>query len=76
MVCHGKKAEGYGPIPRLAGQHPACIAHQLEVFPSRARTNEEYVLAGGYIMHEVSKGLTAHCLSGDEVRKPQIDRSC
>ena len=44
MACHGEKAEGNGPIPRLAGQHQAYLARQLEAFASMARANE--------IMHE------------------------
>ena len=50
MGCHGEKAAGNGPIPRLAGQHPAYLARQLEAFASKARANE--------IMHENSKNLT------------------
>jgi cytochrome c553 len=50
MSCHGEKAEGNGPIPRLAGQHPPYLARQLEAFASLARANE--------IMHENSKNLT------------------
>ena len=50
MGCHGAKAAGVGPIPRLAGQHPAYLALQLQAFASKARANE--------IMHENSKNLT------------------
>ena len=50
MSCHGEGAEGNGPIPRLAGQHQAYLARQLEAFASMARANE--------IMHENSKDLT------------------
>ena len=50
MACHGENAEGNGPIPRLAGQHQAYLARQLEAFASMARANE--------IMHENSKDLT------------------
>jgi cytochrome c553 len=49
--CHGEQAEGNGPMPRLAGQHQAYLARQLEAFQSMARANE--------IMHENSKDLTA-----------------
>lgn len=49
--CHGDKAAGNGPIPRLAGQHPAYLARQLEAFASKTRANE--------IMHDNSKNLTA-----------------
>ena len=55
MSCHGEKAEGNGPIPRLAGQHQAYLARQLEAFQSMARANE--------IMHENSKDLTADQIS-------------
>jgi len=55
MSCHGEKAEGNGPIPRLAGQHQAYLARQLEAFASMARANE--------IMHENSKDLTPEQVS-------------
>jgi cytochrome c553 len=55
MSCHGEKAEGNGPIPRLAGQHQAYLARQLEAFASMARANE--------IMHENSKDLTPEQIS-------------
>jgi cytochrome c553 len=55
MSCHGEKAEGNGPIPRLAGQHQAYLARQLEAFASMARANE--------IMHENSKDLTPQQIS-------------
>jgi cytochrome c553 len=55
MSCHGEKAEGNGPIPRLAGQHRAYLARQLEAFASMARANE--------IMHENSKNLTPEQIS-------------
>ena len=55
MACHGEKAEGNGPIPRLAGQHQAYLARQLEAFASMARANE--------IMHENSKDLTPQQIS-------------
>lgn len=48
--CHGPKAAGMGPIPRLAGQHSAYIARQLAAFASNARANP--------IMHANSIGLT------------------
>lgn len=50
MACHGDKAQGNGPIPRLAGQHPAYLARQLAAFASNARANE--------IMHQNSKNLS------------------
>ncbi len=55
MACHGDKAQGNGPIPRLAGQHPAYLARQLEAFASNARAN--------VIMHQNSKNLTAAQIS-------------
>jgi cytochrome c553 len=55
MSCHGEKGEGNGPIPRLAGQHQAYLARQLQAFASMARANE--------IMHENSKDLTAEQIS-------------
>jgi cytochrome c553 len=55
MSCHGEGADGNGPIPRLAGQHQAYLARQLEAFQSMARANE--------IMHENSKDLNAEQIS-------------
>jgi len=55
MSCHDEKAEGNGPIPRLAGQHQAYLARQLEAFQTMARANE--------IMHENSKDLTGEQIS-------------
>jgi cytochrome c553 len=55
MSCHGEQAEGNGPIPRLARQHQAYLARQLEAFASMARANE--------IMHENSKDLTPQQIS-------------
>jgi cytochrome c553 len=49
-ACHGDHAQGNGPIPRLAGQHPEYIERQLEAFATMARANE--------IMHMNSKSLT------------------
>jgi cytochrome c553 len=50
----GKKIFTEG-IPRLAGQHQAYLARQLEAFASMARANE--------IMHENSKDLTPQQIS-------------
>jgi cytochrome c553 len=55
MACHGEKAEGNGSIPRLAGQHPAYLARQLEAFASNARANA--------IMHANSKNLSPEQIS-------------
>jgi cytochrome c553 len=55
VLCHGAKAAGNGPIPRLAGQHQAYLVRQLEAFASKARANE--------IMHEESKSLTPEQIS-------------
>jgi cytochrome c553 len=55
MACHGEKGQGNGPIPRLAGQHPAYLARQLQAFASKARANE--------IMHENSKNLSPEQIS-------------
>jgi cytochrome c553 len=55
ISCHGANGEGNGPIPRLAGQHQAYLARQLEAFASMARANE--------IMHENSKDLTPEQIS-------------
>ena len=51
QTCHGEKAAGNGPFPRLAGQHRAYLERQLAAFISNARANE--------LMHENSKNLTA-----------------
>jgi cytochrome c553 len=39
ISCHGARAEGNGPIPRLAGQYQDYLAHQLQAFASWARQN-------------------------------------
>lgn len=49
--CHGPKAAGNGPFPRLAGQHRPYLERQLAAFISNARANE--------IMHANSMHLTA-----------------
>ncbi len=49
--CHGNKAQGNGPFPRLAGQHRSYLEKQLEAFAANLRANP--------IMHENSKNLTA-----------------
>ena len=53
--CHGDKAQGNGPFPRLAGQHRSYLERQLEVFATNMRANE--------IMHENAKNLTAGQIS-------------
>jgi cytochrome c553 len=49
--CHGDKAAGNGPFPRLAGQHRPYLERQLAAFISNARANE--------VMHATAKDLTA-----------------
>jgi cytochrome c553 len=49
--CHGNKAQGNGPFPRLAGQHRGYLERQLEAFSANLRANP--------VMHENSKNLTA-----------------
>jgi cytochrome c553 len=49
--CHGDKAQGNGPFPRLAGQHRGYLERQLEAFATNLRANP--------VMHENSKNLTA-----------------
>jgi len=49
--CHGDKAAGNGPFPRLAGQQRSYLERQLAAFISNARANE--------IMHANAKDLTA-----------------
>jgi cytochrome c553 len=49
--CHGDKAAGNGPFPRLAGQHRPYLERQLAAFISNARANE--------IMHANAQNLTA-----------------
>jgi cytochrome c553 len=55
QTCHGPKAEGNGPFPRLAGQHRGYLEKQLEAFAAELRAND--------IMHENSKKLTARQIS-------------
>jgi cytochrome c553 len=50
MACHGAKAQGDGSTPRLAGQHPAYLARELQAFASKERANE--------VMGEVSQSLS------------------
>ena len=49
--CHGEAAEGTSIFPRLAGQHAAYIARQLEVIQKRFRDSP--------VMHGVIKELNA-----------------
>jgi cytochrome c553 len=49
--CHGNKAQGNGPFPRLAGQHRGYLERQLGAFAANLRSNP--------VMHENSKNLTA-----------------
>jgi cytochrome c553 len=51
ISCHGDRAQGAGPIPRLAGQHRSYLEGQLDAFASNARAN--------VIMHATSQSLTA-----------------
>jgi cytochrome c553 len=37
--CHGVSAQGYGPAPRLAGQHHQYIVSQLHAFSGHTRDN-------------------------------------
>ena len=39
ISCHGAKAQGNGPIPRLAGQYQDYLVRQLEAFAVWARQN-------------------------------------
>ena len=55
MSCHGEKAEGNGPIPRLAGQYQDYLTRQLEAFASWARQN--------VTMHANSVNLTSEQIS-------------
>lgn len=49
--CHGSRALGNGPFPRLAGQHRGYLERQLGAFAANLRANP--------VMHENSKNLTA-----------------
>jgi cytochrome c553 len=48
--CHGARAEGNGPFPRLAGQHAPYLLKQLLVIQSVLRTAP--------VMHGIIKDLT------------------
>lgn len=48
--CHRPNAEGSGPQPRLAGQHPAYLFQQLKNFKSGQRNN--------FIMKSMTSSLT------------------
>ncbi|WP_205123582.1 c-type cytochrome [Cognatilysobacter lacus] len=49
--CHGDKGQGQGNFPRLAAQHSAYLARQLEDFASGRRDNP--------IMSPIAKALSA-----------------
>ena len=55
ISCHGARAEGNGPIPRLAGQYQDYLARQLAAFETWARQN--------VTMHAVSMNLTPEQVS-------------
>jgi cytochrome c553 len=55
ISCHGVRAEGNGPIPRLAGQYQAYLARQLQAFASWARQS--------VTMHANSENLTSQQIS-------------
>jgi cytochrome c553 len=55
ISCHGARAEGNGPIPRLAGQYQDYLGRQLEAFETWARQN--------VTMHAVSMNLTPEQIS-------------
>jgi cytochrome c553 len=40
QTCHGEKAEGNGPYPRLAGQQRGYLERQLAAFAANTRANE------------------------------------
>ena len=48
--CHGKRGEGAGPTPRIAGQHAAYFRMAIGAFRSTLRGNET--------MHAVTKNMT------------------
>jgi cytochrome c553 len=50
QACHGPKAAGKGPIPRLAGQHRAYLARELKAYASKERANP--------VMYQMAKNLT------------------
>jgi len=50
--CHGKKLEGVGLIPRLAGRSPTYLIRQLLAFQTGARTS-----VAGQPMQSVAAGL-------------------
>lgn len=56
-ACHGEKAQGNGPIPRLAGQHADYVMKQLNVF-SRTEQRPE-----GAVMKPI-----AHLLDPSDMR--------
>jgi cytochrome c553 len=55
ISCHGPRAEGNGPVPRLAGQYEDYLARQLGAFASWARQN--------ITMHAESMNLTPEQIS-------------
>jgi cytochrome c553 len=53
FTCHGKDAEGNGPIPRLAGQHAEYLVKQLGIFKAQLRTE-----GSAQLMHGISSAMT------------------
>lgn len=51
-TCHGEGAQGNAIFPRLAGQHAAYVARQLEVIQRKFRDSP--------VMHGVIKDLDAN----------------
>ncbi len=50
--CHGDAGAGNARLPRLAGQHPDYVQHQLRRFRNKERQND------GGVMAFVTEGLT------------------
>jgi len=53
ITCHGARAEGNGPMPRLADQHPEYLLKQLALFKTQVRAG-----ANSPQMHAVTGGMT------------------
>ncbi len=60
LGCHGSKAEGNGPYPRLAGQHPDYITNQLTNFKAGLRKNGQMKAIANMLSEEDMQALAAY----------------
>jgi cytochrome c553 len=66
--CHGRQGEGAGTVPRLAGQHGAYLAQQLEAFAAGRRANDPEGVMGAVAARleaDEIAGLTQYLMALD-----------